>query len=108
MKAVRKSDEVRAAVLAVALLVMAAAIAFGIHPDAQGHAAWFFALLPGAYAAPTFLDLEWRLLHYAGPAVAWSTEILFSYVWYFAVAFAAIKLYRLVHHEATPSHRASM
>ena len=92
----------------MALLATAAAIAFGIHPDSQGHAAWFFALLPGAYAAPAFLDLEWRLFHHAGPAVAWSTEILFSYVWYFVVSYAVIKFYRMLHHEPKPSHRTSV
>ena len=104
----RKSDEVRAALLAFGLLAVASAIAFVIQPDPQGEARWFFALLPGAYAAPTFLDLEWRLFHHSGPAVAWGTEILFSYVWYFVVAFVAIKLYRLVKHERKATHWRSI
>ena len=88
------SDELRALVLAIALLAIAVVIAFGIRPDPQGHARWFFVVLPGAFAAPAFLDVEWKVFHHAGPAVAWSTEILFSYVWYFVVSYVLVKGYR--------------
>jgi hypothetical protein len=91
----RKPDELRAAVVALVLLALAAFIALWIHPDPHGRATWFFALLPGAYAAPAFLDLEWKLFHRAGPVVMWTTVMAFSFVWYFVVGYAAVKLYRL-------------
>ncbi len=78
------------------LLAVAAFIALWIHPDAQGQATWFFALLPGAYAAPAFLDLEWKLFHRAGPEVMWSAVMLFSFVWYFVVGYAGVKAWRFV------------
>ncbi len=92
----RISDERRALLLAIALLAIAVLIAFWVRPDPQGHATWFFVVLPGAFAAPAFLDLEWKVFHHAGPAVAWSTEVLFSYVWYFVVSYVAVKGYRML------------
>jgi hypothetical protein len=92
---VRKPDDVSAAFAAIVLLALAAFIALWIHPDPRGQATWFFALLPGAYAAPAFLDVEWRLFHRAGPEVMWATVMLFSFVWYFIVAYAVVKVYRL-------------
>ncbi len=73
---------------------MAAFIALWIHPDARGHATCFFALLPGAYAAPAFLDIEWKVFHRAGPEVMWSAVVVFSFVWYFIIGYAAVKAYR--------------
>lgn len=92
----QKSDERVGAIAAVGLLALAALIALGIHPDPRGQATWFFALLPGAFAAPAFLDVEWKLLHRAGPEVMWTTVMLFSYVWYFILGYAAVKAYRFL------------
>ena len=88
------TDERKAMVWAIALLAAAAVIALILRPDPQGHAEWFFALLPGATAAPAFLDVEWKLFHRAGPEVMWSAVAVFSYVWYFVVSYLAIKLGR--------------
>jgi hypothetical protein len=87
------ADDRRAAFVAAVLLAVAAFVALWIHPDRQGQASWFFALLPGAYASPLFLDLEWKLFHRAGPAVMWTTVMLFSFAWYLVVAYAALKTY---------------
>ncbi|HEU5451154.1 MAG TPA: hypothetical protein VFU76_04180 [Terriglobales bacterium] len=84
-------------IAAVILLAAAAVIALILRPDPQGHAAWFFALMPGATAAPAFLDIEWKLFHRAGPEVMWTAVVLFSYVWYFVLSYLAIKVYRRVH-----------
>ncbi len=92
----RGSDELRAALVGIVLLAGAAFVALVIHPDAQGQATWFFALLPGAYAAPAFLDVEWKLLHRAGPEVMWTCVMLFSLVWYFVVGYLGVKAYRFV------------
>ena len=86
----RENDEWRAAVAAMALLALAAVVALWVHPDAQGQATWFFSLLPGAFAAPAVLDVEWALFHRAGPVVAWTTVMLFSYAWYFSLGYGLI------------------
>ena len=91
------TDEGKAVIAAVILLAAAAVIALILRPDPQGHAAWFFALMPGATAAPAFLDIEWKLFHRAGPEVMWTAVVLFSYVWYFVLSYLAIKVYRRVH-----------
>lgn len=90
----RKSDDLRAALVALVLLAVAAFIALWIHPDPHGSATWFFALLPGAYAAPAFLDIEWKLFHRAEPEVMWTAVMLFSFVWYFVLGYAGVKIYR--------------
>ena len=94
----RENDEGQAAVAAAVLLALAAVVALWIHPDPQGQAKWFFALLPGAFAAPGVLDVEWALFHRAGPVVMWTTAMVFSYVWYFALSYAAIAVRHAVSH----------
>jgi hypothetical protein len=93
---IRERDDLRAVLTAIVLLALAAFIALWVHPDQHGQATWFFALLPGAYAAPAFLDIEWKLFHRAGPEVMWTTVMLFSLVWYFVVGYAVVKAYRFV------------
>ena len=86
--------DIRQAALAAAILLAAAAVvALWIHPDPQGSATWFFALLPGAFAAPSLLEMEWRLLHRAGPIVMWSTVMVVSFLWYFVISYAGVKAY---------------
>ena len=91
------TDERQAMFWAIVLLAIAAVVALILRPDPQGHAEWFFALLPGATAAPAFLDIEWKLFHRAGPEVMWTAVAVFSFVWYFVLSYLAIKVYHRVH-----------
>ncbi len=94
----RDNDEWKAGLAAVALLALAAIVALWVHPDGQGQAKWFFALLPGAFAAPGVLDVEWALFHRAGPVVMWTTAMVFSYGWYFVLSYGAIAIGHVVSH----------
>jgi hypothetical protein len=89
----KQRDWLYAGVSASVLLGIAAIIILVIHPGGfEGQIGWFFLLLPGAYVAAGMAG--------HGPLSAsvspWPIIFVASFLWYFVITYAAIKVYRLV------------
>ena len=91
------SDWKYACVSAAVLLGIAWFIAFVPHRggDLGAFFLWFVRLLPEVIAASRFASIVGRESRLAGIA-AFPIIIAGSFLWYFALSYAAIKVYRLV------------
>jgi hypothetical protein len=91
----RPADWMWAFVAALGLLGAAAFIVFVIRPGGfEGQIGWFFALMPGAIFGLPFADRVFKVVPGAEPVALWSSVVGITFLWYFAISYAAIKTYR--------------
>jgi len=83
-------------VAALGLSGTAAFIVLVIHPGGfEGQIGWFFALMPGAVFGLPFADHVFKVAPGAEPVALWSSVVGITFLWYFAISYAAIKTYGL-------------
>lgn len=89
-------DWKHASIAAAVFLGIAALVVYVVHPGGfEGHVAWFFALFPGAPAVAV-LGKQIPKLDPLLSAALWPLILFLTYVWYFALSYAAIKGFRLL------------
>ena len=93
----RLADWNRAFLSSLGLTAAAAFVIFIIHPGGfEGQIGWFFALMPGAFVAVPLGDRVFRIAPNAERIVFWSSIIGITFLWYFAISYAAIKTLRFL------------
>jgi len=97
----------RSCVAALGLLAVAASILVVIHPGGfESQIAWFFGLMPGAFAGAVVGDRLYEMNPWLDRIVYWPVFLGVSFLWYLVISFLAIKVYRSLrrtsHHESCP------
>jgi len=93
----RSADWKCACVAALALLGAAFFVVFVIHPGGfEGQMGWFLDLLPGAIVGEILADTASKIVPWLERIVYWCSILSISFLWYFALSYAAIKAYRFV------------
>lgn len=83
-------------VAAVLLLGAAAFTVFMLHPGgAQAQAGWYAGLLPGSIVAAMFTGVIQDVMPHAQRAGFMALLLVFSFLWYFVIAYIVIKVVRL-------------
>jgi len=78
---------------AIVLLGAAAAVIFLLHPGgAQGQMAWTTGLLPGSIVGAMLLGVVQDLMPHAQRAGYLAVTVVFSFLWYFLIAYVVIKI----------------
>jgi hypothetical protein len=86
-----------ACVAALGLLGAAAFIIFAIHPGGfEGQTGWLVALMPGAIVGLPLADRIFKVAPGAERPALWISVAGITFLWYFAISYAAIKTYRFV------------
>lgn len=81
---------------ALGLLGAAAFIIFVIHPGGfEGQIGWLIALMPGAIVGLPLADRVFKVAPRAERVALWSSVLGITFIWYFAISYAAVKAYRL-------------
>jgi len=94
---VRFPDWKWACIAAIGLLCVAAFVALVANPGGfEGQIAWAFGLLPGLIAAAYISDYMYKALPRMEPALMWSLTFVLSFLWYFGVSYAGIRVFRLI------------
>jgi hypothetical protein len=88
------SDWKTASIAALGLLGIAAFIVFETHLGFERQIGILFALLPGAFLAATLGRHLAGTKHIFSLAM-WPSIFFLSYLWYFALSYTAIKLFRM-------------
>jgi len=84
-----------ACVAAFALLGIAVFVVFVIHPGGfEGQMGWFLDLFPGAIVGEILADAVFKVSPGVERIVYWCSILSISFLWYFALSYAAIKTYR--------------
>ena len=82
---------------ALGLLGLASFVVFVIHPGGfEGQLGLFFGLMPGAIVGLSLANRVFKVVPSAERMVLWSSAIGITFLWYFAVSYAAIKIYRFL------------
>ena len=93
----RLADWKWACLAGLALLGVAVFVVFVIHPGGfEGQIGWFFGLLPGATIGAHLADMVYKFVPRLEIIVQWLSILGISFLWYFALSYAAIKSYRFV------------
>lgn len=93
----RSADWKWACVAAFALLGAAVFVVVVIHPGGfEGQIGWFLDLLPGAIVGEILADTAHKILPRVERIFYWCSILSISFLWYFALSYAAIKAYRFV------------
>src|SRR5258707_2026075 len=91
------SDKKWACFAAVGLLGLAAAVMFVVRPGGfETQIGWFLVLLPGAFAGYPLSDHLHRVAPHAEPVVFWTLIVGLSFLWYWGISYAVIKICRSV------------
>lgn len=91
----RLSDWMWALIVALGLLGVATFIMFVIHPGGfEGQIGWSVALMPGVIFGLPFADRVSKLAPQAERVAMWGSVVGITFLWYFAISYAAIKTYR--------------
>jgi hypothetical protein len=91
----RLADWMWAFVTALGLLGAAAFIIFVIHPGGfEGQIGWFVVLMPGAFLGLPLADRVFKVAPGAERIALWTSVAGITFLWYFAITYAAIKTYR--------------
>jgi len=89
----RISDGKLACVAAACLIAIAAFVLFVIHPGGfETGIGWLLILLPGAFVGYPLSDHLYRLAPHAAPIVFWALIVGISFLWYWGISYAIIKL----------------
>jgi len=84
-----------ACIVAIVLLGAAAAIVFLLHPGTgQGQIGWTAGLLPGSLVGAMLLGVVQDLMPHAQRAGYLAVTIVFSFLWYFLIAYVVVKISR--------------
>jgi len=84
-----------ACIAAAVLLGAAALLVFVIHPGGpQGQVGWYAGLLPGSVVAAVLGGIVQDVLPQAQRAAYLCVSLVFSFLWYFAIAYIVIKIVR--------------
>ena len=90
----RLSDWKWGCLAAAVLFGIAVFVVFVIHPGGfEGQIGWYFGLLPGAIGGAILADMVYKVIPGAERIVQWLSIIGVSLLWYFAISYAAIKVY---------------
>jgi hypothetical protein len=93
----RLADWMWASVAAVGLLGAAAFIIFVIHPGGfEGQIGWLLALMPGVIFGLPFADRVFKVAPGVEPVALWTSVVGITFLWYFALSYAAIRTYRFL------------
>ena len=91
----RRNDWIHVTIAALGLLAVAGFILVVIHPGGfETQIAWFFGLMPGAFAAAVIGDRLYRVNPLLDRILYWPILLGLSFLWYSALSFIAIKFYR--------------
>jgi len=93
----RRADWLWAMIAAAGLEAAAAFVVFVVHPGGfEGQIGWFVGLMPGALI-DFLVDTHVRALPLAfEPILRWGSLLAGTFLWYFAISYALIKMYRLI------------
>lgn len=81
---------------AVVLLGAAAVVVFVLHPGgAQGQTGWYAGLLPGSIVGAMLVGVVQDLMPHAQRTAYLCFLTVFSFLWYFVIAYIVIKIGRL-------------
>ena len=93
----RFADWSRACLSSLGLIAAAAFVIFVIHPGGfEGQIGWFFALMPGAFVGVPLGDRVFKIAPNAERVVFWSSVIGITLLWYFAISYTTIKIFRFL------------
>lgn len=85
-----------ACIAAALLLGVAAFVVFVVHPGGpQGQVAWYGALLPGSFVGVVVLSYIQGFIPHAQRIAYLCLMVLFSFLWYFLIAYIVIKIVRM-------------
>ena len=90
------SDWARAFLAASVLLGLATFAVLGFQHGFEEQVGWYLGLLPGAIFAAAISDLVAKVIPGGIPIVFWVFLVCFNFLWYFALSFAVIKIYRFI------------
>ena len=97
MRAAPFADWISASIAASGLLAIAAFVIFVIHPGGfEGQIGWAFALMPGMPAGLILADGVYKVAPSADRIVLWSSALGITFLWYFAISYSVLKIYRLL------------
>ena len=88
-------DSAKAVIAALILLGAAAVLVFVIHPGgSHGQVGWYAGLLPGSVVATFLMDFVQDLVPQAQRLAYLALTLVFSFLWYFLLAYIVIKVVR--------------
>ena len=80
---------------ALFLLLSAAFVTYVIRPGGfEGQIVWGFALMPGVIVGAIVADRAHKIWPIAEPLFFWSLTIGVTLIWYFALSYFAVKIFR--------------
>ena len=84
-----------ACIAATVLLGAAALLVFVIHPGGQqGQVGWYAGLLPGSTVGAVLVSFVQDFIPHAQRIAYLCISLVFSFLWYFAIAYIVIKIVR--------------
>jgi hypothetical protein len=82
--------------VATASLAVACYAVFGVRHGFEESIGWYLCLLPGSFVAGGISDKLSKTSEKAAYLAFWGTLLALTFLWYFAISFAVIKIYRLI------------
>jgi len=80
----------------VALLAVACFAVFGVQHGFEEAIGWYLYLLPGSFVAGGISDRISKTSELLAYLAFWGMLLGLSFLWYFGISFAAIKIYRVI------------